>query len=294
MIPTGLTILGAQSKAGQSWLALQLALCVAAGLPFLGKFRTTQGNVLYLALEDTERRIKDRIKQLGIPAQTQCKMTQCKIMTQWADDFDALEYALQQKKYELVIIDTWGRFVSAVCKDGNDYAETTRLATCLHTLAKQYETCIIAITHTKKDATSADWLDNVIGSKGLVAVADTILSITRERHSDCGELKITGRDVSEEKLQIEHGDDWLWKLSENQDLTAAHQRILQELQQGEKTIRDLQQRLYQYKVSGGATAVESLLNELLHGNYVETYVSETTAKGGRPTAYWRLTAGSFE
>ena len=54
-IPEGLHILAGAPKIGKSWLALWLCLCVAQGQP-LWNFATTQGEVLYLSLEDSFQR----------------------------------------------------------------------------------------------------------------------------------------------------------------------------------------------------------------------------------------------
>src|SRR3990172_4718263 len=51
MIPIGLTYLAGRPKIGKSWLALQLAHSKATGGIFLQE-RVSQGNVLFIALED--------------------------------------------------------------------------------------------------------------------------------------------------------------------------------------------------------------------------------------------------
>ncbi|MDR2347323.1 MAG: helicase RepA family protein, partial [Bifidobacteriaceae bacterium] len=61
LVAEGLTVLAGSPKIGKSWLALDLALCVADGTRFLGA-RTRQCGVVYCALEDSERRLQDRIR----------------------------------------------------------------------------------------------------------------------------------------------------------------------------------------------------------------------------------------
>ena len=56
LIPEGLHILAGAPKIGKSWLALWLCLCVAQGQP-LWNFAVTQGEVLYLSLEDSFQRM---------------------------------------------------------------------------------------------------------------------------------------------------------------------------------------------------------------------------------------------
>ena len=63
LIPEGLHILAGAPKIGKSWLALWLCLCISQGQP-LWNFATTQGEVLYLSLEDSFQRIQMRLFDL--------------------------------------------------------------------------------------------------------------------------------------------------------------------------------------------------------------------------------------
>ena len=63
LIPEGLHILAGAPKIGKSWLALWLCLCVSQGQP-LWNFAVTQGEVLYLSLEDSFQRIQTRLFDL--------------------------------------------------------------------------------------------------------------------------------------------------------------------------------------------------------------------------------------
>ena len=63
LISEGLHILAGAPKIGKSWLALWLCLCVSQGQP-LWNFATTQGEVLYLSLEDSFQRIQTRLFDL--------------------------------------------------------------------------------------------------------------------------------------------------------------------------------------------------------------------------------------
>lgn len=65
LIPQGVNVISGASKIGKSWLMLWLGLQVAQGLPVWG-LTTQQCDVLYLSLEDTQRRIKDRLYTTGI------------------------------------------------------------------------------------------------------------------------------------------------------------------------------------------------------------------------------------
>ncbi len=57
LIPEGATVLAARPKIGKSWLMLATAIAVASGGRALGHVPCPPGDVLYLALEDTHRRL---------------------------------------------------------------------------------------------------------------------------------------------------------------------------------------------------------------------------------------------
>ena len=59
----GLNILAGQAKVGKSWMMLDLCIKVAKGEKFFG-FDTEKSTVLYLCLEDSPNRIRDRMVKL--------------------------------------------------------------------------------------------------------------------------------------------------------------------------------------------------------------------------------------
>ena len=74
LLPEGLTLLAGKPKLGKSFLALDLGLAVASGGLAFGSLEVEAGDVLYYALEDSERRLKDRLKQMqqmGMSQQSQ-------------------------------------------------------------------------------------------------------------------------------------------------------------------------------------------------------------------------------
>src|SRR5579871_5682190 len=60
-IGPGLTVLAGKPKLGKSWLALAIAVAVATGGVVLGARQCARGAVLYAALEDPARRLRDRL-----------------------------------------------------------------------------------------------------------------------------------------------------------------------------------------------------------------------------------------
>jgi hypothetical protein len=60
----GLTILVGKPKRGKSWMALDWVLAVAHGGHAFGTIQCDVGDCLYMALEDSPRRMQRRIRQL--------------------------------------------------------------------------------------------------------------------------------------------------------------------------------------------------------------------------------------
>ena len=56
----GLYLLCGSAKVGKSWMALQIALCISTGMN-LWNYDTKKKEVLYLCLEDGEKRLQDRL-----------------------------------------------------------------------------------------------------------------------------------------------------------------------------------------------------------------------------------------
>ena len=57
----GLTILAGRRNTGKSWLALDWAIAVASGGSAMGSVACEPGDVLYVDLENGERRIRSRL-----------------------------------------------------------------------------------------------------------------------------------------------------------------------------------------------------------------------------------------
>ena len=63
ILSNGLAILSGDSKIGKSWLVLWLGIKISQGEPVWG-LPTSKTDVIYLALEDTDWRIQQRMQDL--------------------------------------------------------------------------------------------------------------------------------------------------------------------------------------------------------------------------------------
>src|SRR5262249_27474635 len=107
----GLTVCAGPPKVGKSYLAADLVLSVATGKPALGALAVeSPGKVLYLCLEDGERRFRNRVRKM---VRTDEDLDDIEVVYELPaplsqpEGLRALEERLASGGYELVIIDTF-------------------------------------------------------------------------------------------------------------------------------------------------------------------------------------------
>ena len=211
LLAQGLTILAGAPKAGKSWLALDLCVSVARCDGFWGHETTPMpGTVLYLALEDSDRRLKARLE-------TVLDGRECPDNLRFSTAAPTLDRGLADHMRELldfypdtrlVVIDTLGRVRTASRLDGyqRDYQE---LAT-LKAIADEQGAAIVAVHHLRK--AGGDPFDRISGTNGVFGAADAAWVLTRERQSSEGKLAVVGRDFDEAELVLNFSDSCRWTL----------------------------------------------------------------------------------
>lgn len=203
LIFVGLNGLGARPKLGKSWFLLQIAGAVGSGGVVLGQ-RVTQRRVLYLALEDSERRIQDRsMGKLKLPANATVDFA-----FEWRPLAEGglvdLMTTVNENDYGLVVVDTISRALGKA--DQLDQAEMNVAFGQLQRFALDKEIAIVLCDHHKK-AITGDPIDDFLGATSKGAVLDVALGIYRERSSRTAILKITGRDVGDQEISIKFDND---------------------------------------------------------------------------------------
>ena len=120
LLPEGLHILAGAPKIGKSWLALWLCLCVSQGQA-LWNFATTQGEVLYLSLEDSFQRIQTRLFDVTEDAPPTLHFAIMADTLKRGLEQQIEQFLTEHPATKLVVIDTLQRVRSAG-SDSNLYA----------------------------------------------------------------------------------------------------------------------------------------------------------------------------
>jgi AAA domain len=203
LIPEGVTILAGKPKVGKSWLALDLALALAGGRFVLGDIHLIEGDVLYAALEDNNRRLRSRIERI-LTQQAQQWPARLTLATQWrrldaGGVADAKDWAASVKRPRLIILDT----LAGVKPDRNNkdtmYEGDYRALGELQKWAGQAGLGVLILHHTRK-MESEDPIDSVSGTLGITGCVDTVAVLARTGKGVT--LYIRGRDVEEQEKAI--------------------------------------------------------------------------------------------
>lgn len=211
----GLTLFAAPSKTGKSFLALDLACCVAEGKPFWN-FETSAGAVLYLALEDSAWRIQDRLVKVGRNSPTDVP-DNLDVQLQALTIDDGLINQLEMwvsgaNNPKLIIVDTLELIKGRMSRNESAYSADYRFMRPLHDFALEKGVAILCITHTRKGTGFAldDDFDQIIGSTAQMGGSDSSWLIKGKRGEDRKTFIATGRDFESISLEIERGSGGRW------------------------------------------------------------------------------------
>lgn len=143
LLTQGLYVLAGAQKVRKSWLAMDICLSIATGVPVLGR-ETIQGTALYLCSEDNYQRVQDRLFQMNAAPVENLHFALA------ADKIGAgLEEQIEtfKKKHDdlkIVVVDVMQMVRSNVESSyGTDYAELI----ALKQLAYHLNICILLIHH---------------------------------------------------------------------------------------------------------------------------------------------------
>lgn len=206
-VAEGLTLFAGAPKIGKSWGVLDMGIGVAVGGQVFGAIQCEQGDVLYLALEDNERRLQSRLRAMGRVMAPQ-RLT---FMTEWPalDDgcVDELEaWAHSVDKPRLVIVDVLAKVRPPANGRDQLYDADYRTMTGLHAFATRHRLAVVVVHHTRK-MEAEDPFDQVSGTRGLTGAADTVMVLKRDIGTAKTVLYVRGRDIEEVETALEFKRD---------------------------------------------------------------------------------------
>lgn len=234
LIAEGLTILAGKPKKGKSYLALDMSLSIAVGRQAFMKFPTEQVKVLYVSLEDGERRLQRRLRAIQENIRTPDGLAFLYAFPRLGNGaLEAIRYYAQT--YQVIILDTLGRLLpaqTAARKSLSEYQEMTDALGPIQQLAQEQRIAVIFIDHVRK-AGVEDEGDAIMGTQGKIGAADHALIYSRKGEEKDGVLKVISRDLEEEKIVLSLTNGHLEFLGKGEvyELDAEQNKIMSILQE---------------------------------------------------------------
>ncbi|MCB5177804.1 AAA family ATPase [Streptomyces antimicrobicus] len=216
ILAEGVSLLAGPPKVGKSWLSLGLGLSVAAGGHAFDTVPVQGGPVLYLALEDTPRRLQSRMgKILGgraAPAGLTL-VTECPPFPQGGTEAVA-QWLERHPDARMVVIDVFAKMRGHAPPGVSAYDADYVAVGYAKRLADHFGIAVVLVHHVRK-AGSEDFLTEVSGTNGIAGAADATLVLKRARGQADGILHVTGRDVNEAEYALQFQEaSGTWKLLE--------------------------------------------------------------------------------
>lgn len=227
LLPQGLALLASPPKYGKSWFVLDLCLSVAAGEQFLNH-QTVKRGCLYLALEDSERRLQDRMNKI---LQGERAPMGFDYATSVADIEHGLiqqleEYITQHPDTGLIVVDTLQKVRASANGKESAYSADYKETALIKNFADSHGVCVLLVHHLRKANDDTDPFNRISGTNGIFGAVDTAMVMTRTRRGD-GQttLSVTGRDIDSGEFSILFDKTaWKWKSLGNLEEVTAEQR----------------------------------------------------------------------
>lgn len=209
LLSVGLNILASPPKYGKSWMMLALCLAVASGGRFLG-YTTNQCGCLYLALEDSQRRLKARMDKL-LAGKAAPAGFHFATMADTIDNglFDELaDFLTVHPDTGLIVIDTLQRVRGAAHGKEGAYAADYREVGALKAFADSHNVALLLVHHLRKMKDDGDPFNMISGTNGIMGASDATMVLTKEKRGDSNAtLSVVGRDIESSDTVLRFNKD---------------------------------------------------------------------------------------
>ena len=222
ILPHGLFILAGSGKIGKSWLSLDMCIAVATGGK-VWEFDTSQGEVLYLALEDNYQRLQSRLNKIGADVKNSAidglylATASFGLSSGLVEQVN--EFLANHPNTKLIVIDTLERIRDTEL-DKSIYACDYRDMTALREIMNNHKLTLLLVHHTRK-MQDDDPLNMLSGSTGLVGSGDGVFVLQKElRTSNKAILTIANRDTEGFCFNLELDNEnckWIFKGKHNNE-----------------------------------------------------------------------------
>lgn len=254
LLPEGFSLLIGPPKAGKSWLALGILLAVASGGRAVGKIPMgSKRRVLYLALEDGDRRMQERCRRLLVGDPIPHLFHYLTTIRPGLILPTIRAFLERYPDTALVVVDTLGKVMPPSLPGESAYQRDYRVGGDLKGIADDFPGLAVVALHHDRKASSEDFVESVSGTHGIAGAADTIIVLARKRQASEAVLKVTGRDVLEAEYAMVMTDG-VWVL-DGDDLAAA--AVMAEQREQTAGLGDTSVKILEFVRKHGADGVQA-------------------------------------
>lgn len=224
LVMEGVTLLAARPKIGKTWLLQQIACAVGGEHQDTLGTTATWGDVLYLNLEDGNRRAQRRLtKYFGIDRNNWPR--RMRLADAWrplrdGGIEDLREWCREVVKPTLITVDTLKKVRPVRGRQQSDYAADYEACEPLKALCEEFPGLGIIVAHHDRKAGADDVFDTVSGTLGLTGGVDAIMMLKRVPQGLT--LHITGRDLENDVAKLIEFDREACRWRIGEDLSAAN------------------------------------------------------------------------
>lgn len=206
ILPTkSVALLSSPPKSLKSFLMMGWSCSISNGTQILDKIPVDQAEVLYLDLESHEALARSRLQMIckDQPAPTGLHLRfSCPRLDEGGlEEIDA--WFTSRPKGRLLIADVWSKLAPAR-RGGSLYEAECRSVQGIADLMKKHDAAAVLVVHDRKSSAARDdALKRIAGSSGLTGAVDVVYSLARPRAEYSGKLFVSGREVSEQELDLQ-------------------------------------------------------------------------------------------
>ena len=212
LLYTGAYILAGAPKIGKSFLVAQIAHHVSTGQDLWG-YKTHQGTVLYLALEDDFQRIQNRMFMMyGVNDTPNLHFAIAAGKIGNGLDEQLENFMREHSDTKLIIIDTMQK-IRETGGEAYSYASDYEIIGKLKAFADRYGICVLTVHHTRKQP-AGDAFEMISGTTGLLGCADGSLLMQKKKRTALeATIDVVGRDQQDQILYLKKDPETqIWEL----------------------------------------------------------------------------------
>jgi archaellum biogenesis ATPase FlaH len=285
-------LLAGRPKSGKSWLVLQLVQSLDTGDDFLGR-KTTASKCLYLALEDGQRRVHERLHiRKWKPSNAALSFDCLPFDDERGEAGAGLEQlfgTISEQGFEVVVIDTLRKALSGK----SDESDNATMGAILYRIAEfaHNSGVTIILTHHTTKAAADDPFNTIRGAGAIRGAYDVGLVLQREKDEKEAQLHIESRDIDTDGMTIkfDKAQGWIYEGDSNalEKIRAGRKAIQALREMGEMGEKFTTEEIATHLSISPQAARKQLLSAHEKG-YLKRGTGEPKKAGGKRPDVWSL------